>query len=64
MDVTGFLCVSLGSSTAQLRDSLVNVQELVSVVRMTTVLECVLPKSNVLLCCFFVGRRTQCKGYS
>jgi hypothetical protein len=42
MDVIGFLCVSLGSSTVQLHDSLGNrrhVQGLVSVVKMATVLE-------------------------
>jgi hypothetical protein len=43
MDVIGFLCVSLGSSTVQLRDSLdadahAHVQRLVSVVKMATVL--------------------------
>jgi hypothetical protein len=41
MDVIGFLCVSLGSSTVQLHDSLGSrhVQRLVSVVKMVTVLE-------------------------
>jgi hypothetical protein len=44
MDVMDFLCISLGSSTFQLHDSLgsrrhANVQWLVSVVRMATVLE-------------------------
>jgi hypothetical protein len=37
MDVTGFLCVSLGSSTVQLTD--MHVQKLVSVVKMATMLE-------------------------
>jgi hypothetical protein len=44
MDVIGFLCVSLGSSTVQLHDSLVtdahaHIQRLLSVVKMATVLE-------------------------
>jgi hypothetical protein len=44
MDVIGFLCVSLGSSIAQLHDSLdadahADVQRLVSVVKMATMLE-------------------------
>jgi hypothetical protein len=44
MDVIGFLCVSLGSSTIQLHDSLGNrghahVQRLVLVVKMATVLD-------------------------
>jgi hypothetical protein len=44
MDVTSFLCVSLGSSTDQLHDNLRSrragyVQRLVSVVKMATVLE-------------------------
>jgi hypothetical protein len=43
MDVIGFLCISLGSSTVQFHDSLgsrhVHVQRLVSVVKMATVLD-------------------------
>jgi hypothetical protein len=44
MDVIGFLCVSLGSSTIQLHDSLGSRRacacaEMVSVVKMATVLE-------------------------
>jgi hypothetical protein len=44
MDVIGFLCVSLGSSTVQLHDSLSTearalFQRLVSVVKLTTVFE-------------------------
>jgi hypothetical protein len=44
MNVTGFLCVSLGSSTVQLHDSLgsrcaSHVQRLLSVVKMVTILE-------------------------
>jgi hypothetical protein len=44
MSIIGFLCVSLGSSTVQLHDSLGRdahslVQKLVSVVKMATVLE-------------------------
>jgi hypothetical protein len=67
MDVIGFLFVSLGSSTIQLHDSLgsrnaCGCSELVSVVKMATVLEeCTrLPKSSVLLC-VFVGTRTNAK---
>jgi hypothetical protein len=39
MDVIGFLCVSLGSSTVQIADANAHVQMLVSVVKMATVLE-------------------------
>jgi hypothetical protein len=67
MDVIGFLCVSLGSSTVSfmtvwVADMHVHVQRLVSVVKMAVVLEGVLPKRSVLLC-VFMGKRTQRKGY-
>jgi hypothetical protein len=57
MDVIGFLCVSLGSSTVQLHDSLVadayaHVQRLVPVIKMATAL----PKNSVLLY-FFCGQK-------
>jgi hypothetical protein len=38
MDVIGFLCVSLGSSTVQVADAHVHVQRPASVVKMATVL--------------------------
>jgi hypothetical protein len=40
MDVIGFVHVSLGSSTVQVVDPHVNVQKLVSVVKMAVVLGC------------------------
>jgi hypothetical protein len=52
MDVIGFPCVSLGSSTVQVADAHGHVQRLVPVVKMATVLESVLPKSSGLLCVF------------
>jgi hypothetical protein len=39
MDVMGFLCVSLGSSTVQVADVQAHVQRLVSAVKMVTVFE-------------------------
>jgi hypothetical protein len=39
MDVIGFLCVSIGSSTVQVAGAHVLVQRLVSIVKMVTVLE-------------------------
>jgi hypothetical protein len=39
MDVIGFLCVSLGSSTLQLADAHAYVQRLVSVVKMASMLQ-------------------------
>jgi hypothetical protein len=36
---------------------------MILVVKMVTELEGVLPKGSVLLCYFFVGKRTQCKEY-
>jgi hypothetical protein len=67
MDVIGFLCVSLGSSTVQLRDSLgtdahAYVQRLVSVVNMANVLEDSITDEKSSVLPFFVGKRTQCKG--
>jgi hypothetical protein len=69
MDVIGFLCVSLGSSTVKLHDSLgtrrAQVQKLVSVVKMVTALEDSITERQLsVMCFFFVGERTQCKGYS
>jgi hypothetical protein len=66
MDVIGFLCVPLGSSTVQLHDSLgstraAHVQKLVSVVKMATVLECILLKSSVLLCIFLWAKGPNAK---
>jgi hypothetical protein len=57
MDVIGSLCVSLGSSSVQLHDSLGSrhacaCSEAGSVDKVATVLEGVLPKSSVLLCVF------------
>jgi hypothetical protein len=67
MDVTGFQCESLGSSTVELHDSpgsRRNVQRLVSVVKMRTVLEVCYTEEQRYVVSFFVGRRTQCKAYS
>jgi hypothetical protein len=69
MDVIGFICVSLGSSTVQLHDSLgadahAHFQRLVSVVKMATVLEKCTTEEQRSDVRFFVGKRTQCKEYS
>jgi hypothetical protein len=70
LDVIGFLCVSLGSSTVQFHDSLgadahVHVHRLVSVVKIVTMhAECTTKEQHSLVLFFFVGKRTQCKGYS
>jgi hypothetical protein len=59
MDVIVFLCVSPGSSTIQLHDSLgsnAHVQRLVSAVKIATLFGGVLPKSNVLLFFFSCGQ--------
>jgi hypothetical protein len=64
MDVTSFLCVSLGSSTVQLHDSLdahARFQRLVSVVKMATVLEGYSTEEQ--RCAFFIDKRTQCRRY-
>jgi hypothetical protein len=68
MKVIGFLCISLGRApssfmTVDVANALAQVQRLVSVVKIVTVLEGILPKSSVLLC-VFVDKRTQLKGYS
>jgi hypothetical protein len=66
MDVIRFLCVPLGSSTVQLHDSLVsdeheNIQKLVLVVKMATVLQkCTIEEQRF----FFVGKRAQSTGHS
>jgi hypothetical protein len=63
MDVTGFLCVSLGSSTLQLHDNPgsevhAHVQRLVSVVRMQTVLgEYTTGQQRSVVHFFFVGKK-------
>jgi hypothetical protein len=61
MDVTCFLCVSLGSSTVHLHDSLADahahVQSLVSVVKMATVLEGCITKEQLSVVRFFCGQR-------
>jgi ABC-type Na+ transport system ATPase subunit NatA len=65
MDVIGFLYVSLGSSTVQLRDSLdahAHVHRLLSVVKMATVLEeCITEeqRSGVLFFCEQNGLSTK-----
>jgi hypothetical protein len=69
MDVIGFLCVSLGSSTVQLHDSLGSRRaslfaELISVVRMATVLEECTTEEQRSVVRFFVGKMTRCRGYS
>jgi hypothetical protein len=64
-DVVGFLCVSLGSSTAQLHDKVADahahVQKLVSVVKMATVLEECTNEEQRSVTHLFVGKRPQCK---
>jgi hypothetical protein len=67
--VIGFLCASLSSSTVQHHDSVctdvhAHVQGLVSVVKMVTVLEGGTIEEQHSAVSFFVGKRTQCKGYS
>jgi EAL domain-containing protein (putative c-di-GMP-specific phosphodiesterase class I) len=69
MDVTGFLCVSLDSSTVQLHDSLGSrrvfaCSDLVSVVKMTTVLEECNTEEQLSVLRFSVGKRIQCKIFS
>jgi hypothetical protein len=68
MDVIGFLCVSLGSSTVQLHDSLgrkalAYIQKLVSVVKMAAVLEEYMTEEQRSDVRFFVSKRIQYKGY-
>jgi hypothetical protein len=62
MDVIGFLCVTLFSSTDQLHDSLVagshaHVQRLVSVVKMVTVLEGCTTEEQCSFVCVFYGQK-------
>jgi hypothetical protein len=66
MDVIGFLCVSLGSSTVQLHDSL-------GIRRTWACSKAGFSSQNddhawgvyyLRVCFFFMGKRTQCKGYS
>jgi hypothetical protein len=64
MDVTGFLCVSLGSSTVELADAHADVQRLVSVAKMANVLEKCTTKEQHSVVHIFVGKMTHCKGYS
>jgi hypothetical protein len=69
MDVIGFICVSLGSSTVQLHKSIdsdthVHVQRVVSVDKMADVLEGCTTEKHHSIVRFFVGNRTQYKGYS
>jgi hypothetical protein len=64
IDVIGFLCVSLGSSTFQLYDSHAHVQMPVSVGKMAHVNESVITEEQRSALRFFVGKRTQYKGYS
>jgi hypothetical protein len=64
MDVIGFLCISLGSSTVQIHDSQVadansHIQRLVSVVKMATVLEDCMTEEQSSVISFFVPKRTQ-----
>jgi hypothetical protein len=69
MDLIGFLCFSLGSSTVQLHDSLGSRRACVySKARFSSPNDdrgkrSVLPKSSIVMC-FFMGKRTQCTGFS
>jgi hypothetical protein len=65
MDVIGFLCVALGSSTVQqIADAHAHVQRLVSVVKMATVLEECSTEEQRSVVRLSMGKRNQCKGYS
>jgi hypothetical protein len=57
MDVTGFLCVSLGNSTVQLHDSLGSG-------RGCAYSEAGFSSQNGDRACIFAGSGTKCKGYS
>jgi hypothetical protein len=59
MDVIRFLCVSLGSSTVQLHDSL----DADALVKMATVLEKYTTEEQRYVVRLY-GQRTQCKKYS
>jgi hypothetical protein len=51
--------------TVQAADTHAHVQRLVSVVKMATVLEvCTAEEQRSFVLFFFVGKRTQCKGYA
>jgi hypothetical protein len=50
--------------TAYVADVHARVQRLVSIVKMATVLEDCTTEEQRSVVCFFVGERTQCKGYS
>jgi hypothetical protein len=69
MEVIGFLYVSLGSSTIQLHESLGSrracacSEACLSIQNGDCVSECTIEEA-VSVVCFFVGKRTQCKGYS
>jgi hypothetical protein len=64
MDVTGFLCVSLGSSTVHLPEAHAHVLRLVSVVKMAAILEKYTTEEQHSVVHIFVGKRTQRKGDS
>jgi hypothetical protein len=49
--------------TVYVADAYAHVQRLVSVVKMATVLEYITEEQRPVVS-FFVGKRTQCKGYS
>jgi hypothetical protein len=66
MDVTGFLCASLGSSTVHLHDSLLvdahsHVHKLVSVVNMVTVLEEYSTEEQRPVVCFLCAEELNAK---
>jgi hypothetical protein len=66
MDVISFIYVSLGTAQSSFMTVLVadvHVQKLVSVVKMATMLEAYTTEEQ-RPGVFFVGNRTQCKGYS
>jgi hypothetical protein len=51
--------------TAYIADTHAGVQRLLSVVKMVTVLEeYYTEEQRYVMCFFFVGKRTQCKGFS
>jgi hypothetical protein len=69
MDVIVFLCVSLGSSTVQLHDSLGNrractCSEAGFSAKIATLFEEYPTKAPRSIVRFFMDKRTQCKGYS
>jgi hypothetical protein len=69
MDVIGFACVSLGSSTVQLHDSLGSKCACTGCgaglkVKMANVLMQYTTVRAAFSCAFLVGKRAPCKGYS